>query len=72
MFLEAARILAEMVDDNALATGSLYPPLANIRKVSLAIAVAIAEKAWEQGLAEEERPADVESMIAEQMYVPEY
>ena len=72
MFLEAARVLAEMVDDSDLATGSLYPPLANIRKVSLAIAVAVAEKAWEQGLAQEERPGDVKRMIAEQMYDPEY
>jgi malate dehydrogenase (oxaloacetate-decarboxylating)(NADP+) len=72
MFLEAARILAERVEDNDLATGSLYPPLASIRKVSLAIAVAVAEKAWEQGLAEEERPADVVHMIAEQMYDPDY
>jgi malate dehydrogenase (oxaloacetate-decarboxylating)(NADP+) len=72
MFLEAARVLAERVDDNDLATGSLYPPLTNIRQVSLAIAVAVAEKAWEQGLAEEERPEDVEHMIAEQMYDPDY
>jgi hypothetical protein len=34
--------------------------------------VAVAEKAWEQGLAEEERPEDVEHIIAEQMYDPEY
>ena len=72
MFLEAARILSERVDDNDLATGSLYPPLTNIRKVSLAIAVAVAEKAWEQGLAEEERPEDVERMIKGQMYEPHY
>jgi malic enzyme len=72
MFLEAARVLAEKVDDYDLATGSLYPPLANIRKVSLAIAVAVAETAWEQGLAQEVRPADVERMIAEQMYDLEY
>jgi malate dehydrogenase (oxaloacetate-decarboxylating)(NADP+) len=72
MFLEAARILAERVGDSDLATGLLYPPLTDIRKVSLAIAVAVAEKAGEQGLAEEERPADVEHMIAEQMYDPDY
>ena len=72
MFLEAARVLAEKVDDSDLATGSLYPPLAHIRQVSLAIAVTVAEKAWEQGLAQEERPADVMHMIAEQMFDPEY
>ena len=72
MFLEAARVLAEMVDDNDLAAGSLYPPLSHIRKVSLAIAVAVAEKAWEQGLAQEERPSDVERMIVGQRYDPDY
>jgi malate dehydrogenase (oxaloacetate-decarboxylating)(NADP+) len=72
MFLVAARVLAEMVDDNDLAMGSLYPSLANIRKVSLTIAVAVAETAWDQGLAQEERPADIMHMIAEQMFDPEY
>jgi malate dehydrogenase (oxaloacetate-decarboxylating)(NADP+) len=72
MFLEAARVLAEMVDDYDLVAGSLYPPLGNIRKVALAIAVAVAEKAWEQGLAQEKHPGDVERMIAGQMYDPRY
>jgi malate dehydrogenase (oxaloacetate-decarboxylating)(NADP+) len=72
MFLEAARVLAERVDANDLAAGTLYPPLTSIRKVSLAIAVAVAETAWEQSLAQEERPADVERMIADQMYNPDY
>ncbi|UCC57010.1 MAG: NAD-dependent malic enzyme [Gammaproteobacteria bacterium] len=72
MFLEAARVLAEVVDDYDLAAGSLYPPLTNIRKVALAIAVAVAEKAWEQGLALEVHPGDVEPMIAAQMYDPNY
>ena len=72
MFQEAARVLAEMVDDSDLATGSLYPPLANIRKVSLAIAVAVAETAWDQGLARVARPADIKRMIVEQMYEPAY
>jgi len=72
MFLEAARSLADTVDEEHLAAGSLYPPLAEIRRVSLAIAVAVAEKAWEQGLAQEEHPGDVERMIAAQMYDPVY
>lgn len=72
MFLEAARALADLVSEQDLAAGTLYPPLANIRQVSLAIAVAVAEKAWQQGLARVKRPANVEAMISSQMYDPNY
>jgi malate dehydrogenase (oxaloacetate-decarboxylating)(NADP+) len=61
-----------MVSENDLAAGTIYPPLANIRKVSLAIAVAVAEKAWQQGLARTEKPADAEAMISSLMYDPNY
>lgn len=72
MFLEAARVLAEQVSEDALAAGTVYPPLRNIREVSLAIATAVADKAWQQGLAQIERPADIEQFIAAQMYDPDY
>jgi malate dehydrogenase (oxaloacetate-decarboxylating)(NADP+) len=72
MFLEAARVLAEQVDERDLTAGAVYPPLQSIREVSLAIAVAVAEKAWEQGLAQAERPANIRQMIAGQMYDPSY
>ncbi len=72
MFLEAARVLAEHVSEEELAAGTVYPPLTAIRQVSLAIAVAVAEKAWQQGLAQTERPADVRQLIAAQMYDPSY
>lgn len=72
MFLAAARALAQQVSESDLATGTVYPPLACIRPVSLAIAVAVAEQAWVQGLARETRPANVEQTIAELMYNPEY
>lgn len=72
MFLEAARALAEMVSDDDLAAGTVYPPLADIRNVSLAIATGVADRAWQQGLARIERPADIERMIRAQMYDPNY
>lgn len=46
----------------------MYPLLAGIRRVSRAIAVA--GQAREEGLAQDERPADMERMIAVQMYDP--
>jgi malate dehydrogenase (oxaloacetate-decarboxylating)(NADP+) len=72
MFLAAARKLAGMVSEEDLGAGTVYPPLANIRRVSLAIAVAVAEQAWAEGLAQAERPPDIEHMIAAQMYDPNY
>lgn len=72
MFLEAARVLSEQVSEQELAAGAVYPPLADIRKVSLAIATAVADKAWQQGLAQVECPEDIRQMIADQMYDPNY
>ncbi len=72
MFLAAAKALAEEVDDSDLASGTIYPPLTDIRKVSLNIAVAVAETAYAQGLARAERPADLRQSIADGMYDPRY
>lgn len=72
MFLEAARVLAEKVSNEDLVAGAVYPPLTDIREVSLAIAVAVARMAWQQGLAQADKPNDIEQMIAAQMYDPNY
>ena len=72
IFLTAAHTLAGMVSPEDLAAGAVYPPLTDIRKVSLAIAAAVAEHAWEQGLARDERPDDLESLLAGMMYDPVY
>jgi malate dehydrogenase (oxaloacetate-decarboxylating)(NADP+) len=71
MFLVAARVLAEWVSEDDLAVGAVYPPLKNIRQVSHAIAVAVAEKAWHEGLADAEHPNNLEQVIADMMYDPE-
>jgi len=72
MFLASAKTLADMVDEDDLKTATLFPPLTDIREASLNIAVAVAEKAYEQNLAQEPKPADLKSFIAEQMYDAEY
>ena len=72
MFLESARVLAELVSEDDLAAGTAYPPLANIRQVSLAIAVAVAEQAYKEGLEQAPRPEDLKQMIAGLMYDPTY
>lgn len=72
MFLESAVELADAVSDDDLKAGSLYPPLSDIRNVSLKIAVAVAEKAYQQGLARDTRPEQLEDKIRQQMYDPKY
>ncbi|XP_067886671.1 NAD-dependent malic enzyme, mitochondrial [Heterodontus francisci] len=51
VFLEAAEALAEQVTSDELAQGCLYPPLSNIRKVSISIAVKVAEFLYSNGMA---------------------
>ena len=72
MLLSAARTLADRVDEADLASGTVYPPLTEIRAVSLDIATAVAELAWEQGQAQAERPADPRQAIKAMMYEPGY
>ena len=72
MFLAAARKLAELVSEDDLKRGSLYPSLNDIRPISEAIAVAVAEYAFEKGLAGIERPQDLHAAIKASMYTPAY
>jgi malate dehydrogenase (oxaloacetate-decarboxylating)(NADP+) len=72
LFLTAAKILSEFVSEQDINDGSLYPPLKDIREVSLHIAVAVAEKAYDLGLARNDRPDDLKQHIADYMYEPKY
>jgi malate dehydrogenase (oxaloacetate-decarboxylating)(NADP+) len=70
LFLAAARTLARLVGQTELDQACLYPPLPQIRKISLAIAVAVADKAYDMKLARKRRPADLRKSIAALMYQP--
>ncbi|HEX7374460.1 MAG TPA: NAD-dependent malic enzyme [Steroidobacteraceae bacterium] len=72
MFMTAARTLAACTSEADLAQGSLYPPLRGVREVSAKIAAAVAEVAFNRGLAEIERPADLVEFMRGQMYDPTY
>lgn len=72
MFLTAAKTLAALVEDHDLETGAVYPPLQEIREVSLAIASAVAEDAYRLGLAQAKKPDDIRQTIADYMYDPAY
>jgi malate dehydrogenase (oxaloacetate-decarboxylating)(NADP+) len=70
VFLTAARALAGLVRPSDLDQGSLYPPLREIRKISLAIAVSVATKAYAMNLARGKRPRDLRRSIERMMYRP--
>jgi malate dehydrogenase (oxaloacetate-decarboxylating)(NADP+) len=70
MFLAAARTLAGLVGRSDLEQGALYPPLRDIRRISLAIAVTVAAKAHDMGLARARRPRDLRRSIAAMIYQP--
>jgi malate dehydrogenase (oxaloacetate-decarboxylating)(NADP+) len=73
MFLVAAKVLAKIVTREDLDAGALYPPLKNIRQISLDIATALAEQACALGCAREPSPdGEWKQTIAAQMYNPSY
>ena len=72
MFQAAARALATLVSQSALDAGLLYPPLEQIRTVSESIARAVAEVAWQEGVAGAPRPPDLPAAIRTAMWDPRY
>ena len=72
MLSVAARALADAVTEADLEQGRIYPALTRIREVSAAIATAVAEEAYRQGLAREPRPDDLLAFVKSQMYEPKY
>ena len=72
MFLVAAETLASQVSDDDYKIGRLYPSLGTIRQISLNIAAAVAELAFEEGLARVQRPENIKAFIQSQMFEPHY
>jgi malate dehydrogenase (oxaloacetate-decarboxylating)(NADP+) len=72
MFEAAARTLAARVSGASLESGLLYPRLNQTRSVSADIAKAVAEVAYQEGLAAAPRPPDLARAVAGQMYDASY
>ncbi|MEO8321740.1 MAG: NAD-dependent malic enzyme, partial [Bradyrhizobium sp.] len=72
MFMVAAHALAQLVSEDDLAQGSLYPALPRIREVSANIAEAVAVVAYNNGLATGHAPNDMAAFIQSKMYDPRY
>jgi malic enzyme len=72
MLLVAARALVAEVAEDRLATGALYPPVHELRRVSRSIAIAVAAEALQSGLAGIPAETDLEAAVDEAMWWPAY
>jgi len=72
LFLTAAKTLSEMVSDKNIEEGAIYPRLNEIRIISLEIALAVAENAFDLGIARNKRPKNLKQTIIDYMFNPNY
>ncbi|KAL7021929.1 hypothetical protein ACKWTF_012072 [Chironomus riparius] len=73
IFLISAKALADLVTDEDLEKGSLYPPLENIQACSLEIAEKVVEYAYENNLATvRPKPENLRQFIKDQTYDASY
>jgi len=69
VFLFAAEALADLVTDEDLALGRMYPPLSKIKNVSIKIATKVAQEAYKEGMASTyPEPNDKEDFIKSMLY----
>ena len=73
VFLSSAEALANMVTEEDLAVGRMYPPLTHLRDCSIKIAAKVAEDAYaDKSASTYPEPADKEAFIRKQLYDYEY
>ena len=72
MFIAAADTLANLVSEEDLAKGRLYPSLAKIREISCKIAVNVAKQAFENHIARVPQPENLEKCVEDSMFKPKY
>lgn len=72
MFITAAEAVAEQVTQKDFENGLIYPSVKDILKVSVNVAVKIAEVIFASGLAGVEKPDDLRAFVKSKMYVPLY
>ena len=70
MFLAASVALADATPSQLVELGQLYPDIEDLQRVAGAVALAVAEKAIEEGVADPVE--DVATLIEEQRWSPEY
>jgi malate dehydrogenase (oxaloacetate-decarboxylating) len=72
MFLAAARTIAELSPAKRDPQANLLPPLAELRKVSLKVAIAVARAAEAEGLTRPNADMDIAAAVQSTMWEPQY
>lgn len=73
MILAAAKTLADYRPEEELfKTRDLYPPLKDIREISVRVAVSVCKQATHEGIAQVKNVSDWEPLVRKYIYTPEY
>lgn len=72
LFLAAADALAEAISPDRLAAGAVYPDVTGLRAVSAKVAAAVIRKARDLNLGRMIPDDEVERVVAESMWYPDY
>jgi malate dehydrogenase (oxaloacetate-decarboxylating) len=72
MFLAAARTIAELSPAKHDPRANLLPPLAELRKISFQVAIAVAQQAETEGLAAPLPDHDLSAAVSAKMWAPHY
>jgi malic enzyme len=71
-FLVAARELAALVSSERLASGAIYPPVGDLRRIARTIAVAVVRRLRDSGYGRQYRDEEIEPAVDRAMWWPEY
>ena len=66
------RMTKAEISDEDFSNGFIYPAVKDILKVSVNVAIKIAEEIFNSGLAGVEKPNDIREFITSRMYEPVY
>ena len=72
MLLTASEAVAEQITEEDFNNGLIYPPIKNIREVSVNVAIKVAEEIFRSGLARVKKPKNIRKFIKSKMYEPVY
>lgn len=72
MITQASQALAEQITEAELARGLLYPDVSRLREVTAHCAVAVAQQAFEEGLATREKPESMLDAAYAAMWTADY
>jgi malate dehydrogenase (oxaloacetate-decarboxylating) len=72
MFLAAARTIADLSPAKRDPLANLLPPLAELRKISFQVAIAVAKQAETEGLAAPLPDQDLGAAVNTKMWEPHY